>query len=139
VPTPKQNKTKCLVKVQAFDSNGDKIGVDQSDAPFTIEVLSVTSPQEGEPLTSRTDYNIEWDTNETRKPVDKVYLKYSKNGGTTWNPIAKIVGDNPEQYLWTIPDVNKTKNECTIKVVLKNTNNKIVGKAVSDGFFTIEP
>jgi len=139
IPTRKQNKTKCLVKVQAFDSSGDKIGVDQSDAPFTIEVLTITSPEEGEPLKSGSAHTIEWDTNETRKPVGKVYLKYSKNGGTTWNPIAKIVGDNPEQYLWTVPDVNKTKNECMIKVVLKNSNNKIVAEAVSDDYFTIEP
>ena len=60
------------------------------------------------------------------------------NSGTTWKPIAKIVGDNPGQYLWAVPDVNKIKNKCMIKVVLKNANNKVVAKAKS-GYFAIEP
>jgi Zn-dependent metalloprotease len=36
VPFQKAIKTKCLVKVTAFNKKGGKIGVDKSDAPFTI-------------------------------------------------------------------------------------------------------
>lgn len=39
VPYVKANKTKCRVKVTAFDSKGAKVGVDRSALPFTIQAL----------------------------------------------------------------------------------------------------
>jgi bacillolysin len=39
VPNLKTTKTKCRVKVTAFDSKGAKIASDKSDLPFTIQAL----------------------------------------------------------------------------------------------------
>jgi len=39
VPTPNQNKTKCLVKVIGYDASEKMVGVDSSNSTFTIEVL----------------------------------------------------------------------------------------------------
>jgi hypothetical protein len=38
IPTLAKTKTTCLVKITGYNSNGRKVGVDKSDAPFTILV-----------------------------------------------------------------------------------------------------
>jgi len=138
VPAPKKNSKKCLVKVVAYD-DGKKIGVDKSDGVFTIEVVKVESPNGGETVASGDTVTIEWTTNETKKPVQKVKLFYTKNGGKTWTLIKKIKGSDPGSYDWTIPDVSKEKSKCKVKVVLIGENGKIFGKDVSDSYFTIVP
>ena len=139
VPTLKKNKNKCILKVIGYDESGEKLGTDTSDSPFTIEVLTVISPTEGDTLMSGGTQTITWTTNETKNPVNKVVLKYTKNGGKIWKKIDTIEGYDPESYVWTIPDVNKTKSKCRVKVVLKDENGKTVAKAVNDGYFTIQP
>jgi len=138
VPTPKKNQTNCLVKITAYDSKRNKIENDKSDAPFTIEVITIISPEEGEILTSGSPYTIEWMTQGTSRPENKVILKYSKNGGRNWKKIVTIKGDDPEQHFWPVPDVPKAKAKCKIMVVLKDADNKTVAKAKSR-YFTIEP
>jgi hypothetical protein len=138
VPTPRKNKKKCLVKVIGYDDSDAKVGADTSDAPFTIALVEVTSPSEGETLISEIPYTIEWDTYGTKRPVEKVKLLYTKNGGRTWNKIETLEGD-PGFYDWLVPDVAKTKSKCLVKVVLKDANGKTVGSDTSDGYFTIQP
>ena len=139
VPTPKKNQTNCLIKIAAYDSKGNKMENDKSNAPFTIEVITVISPGEGEILTSGGGpYTIEWTTQGTSRPENTVILKYSKNGGRNWKKIKTIEGDDPEQHFWTVPDVPKAKAKCKIMVVLKDADNKTVAKAKSR-YFTIEP
>jgi len=138
VPTPKKNQTNCLIKIAAYDSKGNKMENDKSNAPFTIEVITIISPEEGEILTSGSPYTIEWTTQGTSRPENKVILKYSKNGGRNWKKMVTIEGDDPEQHFWTVPDVPKAKAKCKIMVVLKDADNKTVAKAKSR-YFTIEP
>jgi len=138
VPTPRKNKTQCLVKVIGYDDSEEKVATDESNSAFTIAVVEVTSPNGGETLLSGTPYAIEWETYGTKKPVTKVVLKYTKNGGKTWNKI-QILGGNPGLYDWTVPGVPKTKSKCKVKVVLKDAKGNTVGSDTSDGYFTIEP
>lgn len=138
VPTPKKNKKKCLVKVIGYDGSDEKIGADKSDAPFTIAVVEVTSPNGGEVLISGDPHTITWTTNETKEPVTKVVLKYTKNGGKKWKKIDTLT-ENLGFYDWTVPDVPKTKNKCKVKVELKALSGKTVGSDTSDGYFTIQP
>jgi len=138
VPTPPKNKNKCLVKVIGFNASGKKVGADSSDAPFTIEVLTVTSPSGGEICTSGDPYTITWTTNGTKKPVEKVVLKYTKNGGKRWKKIEALT-ENMGTYDWTVPDVPKTKSKCLVTVVLKDKKGNTVASDASDGYFTIEP
>jgi len=138
VPTPPKNKTKCLVKVIGYDASDKKVGADKSDSTFTIEGLRVTSPNGGETLTGGGLHTITWQTNGTKKPVEKVVLKYTKNGGTKWKKIDTLT-ENTGSYDWTVPDVPKTKSKCLVKVLLKDANGKTVGSDMSDGYFTIEP
>jgi len=139
VPTPPKDKKKCLVKVIGYDGSDKKVGADKSDSTFTIEVVKVTYPDGGELLTSGDMPTITWTTNGTKKPVAKVVLKYTKNGGRTWKKITAIEGDNPGTHAWTVPDVSKTKSNCKVKVVLKDGKGNTVGSDTSDSYFTIEP
>jgi hypothetical protein len=136
VPTPSKNKKKCLVKVIGYEDSGAKIGVDKSDAMLTIEVVRVTTPNGGEALSSGSMYTITWITNETKKPVEKVNLFYSKNAGRTWKRMPTLPG-NPGRYEWTVAYVPKTKTRCRVKVVLKDAKGNTVGNDKSDGDFTI--
>jgi len=138
VPTPPKNKPKCLVKVIGYDALGKKLGADNSDAPFTIEVLTITSPNGGETLTSGSMHTIRWQTNGTKNPVEKVKLLYTKNGGKTWQTIETLTEDLGS-YDWTVPGgpVAKPKGRCRVQVVLKDAKGNTVGKDTSDGDFTI--
>jgi hypothetical protein len=140
VPTPTNNKKKCLVKVIGFDSKGKKVGADKSDTAFTIEVVKLTSPDGGEILTSGEQFQyITWATYGTKNPpVASVVLFYTLNGGTTWKRIDTLP-DNPGSYEWTVPPLGVTKNYCKVKVVLKDVSGISVGKDVSDSSFTIQP
>jgi hypothetical protein len=84
VPKPLKNKTSCLLKVTGYTSAGRKVGFDISDETFAIEVLTVTSPKEGDLLTSGQAHKITWTKNQTKRSVAKVKIYYTTNGGTTW-------------------------------------------------------
>jgi len=139
VPIPPKNKTECRVKVIGYDALAKKIGADRSDWAFTIEVVKLTSPNGGEILTSGDQHTITWTTNETKNPVEKVVLKYTKNGGRTWKKITAIEGDNPGTHAWTVPEVPEPKSKCLVKVVLKDAKGNTVSSDTSDVYFTIEP
>jgi hypothetical protein len=137
VPIPPKNKTECRVKVIGYDALAKKIGADRSDWAFTIEVVKVTYPNGGELLTSGDMPTITWTTHETKKPVEKVVLKYTKNGGKRWKKIETLT-ENTGTYDWTVPHVPKTKSKCLLKVVLKEGKGNTVASDTSDGYFTIE-
>jgi len=139
VPIPSANRKTCLVKVIGFRSDGLQIVADKSDSPFTIEVVKVTSPQEGRVLTSGSNCSVQWQTHETKKPVDRVTLTYTIDGGVTWKSISPPLVGNPETYDWKTPSLANRKTKCRAKVVLKDKSGNILGSDASNGFFTIEP
>jgi hypothetical protein len=139
VPKLDKNTNKCLVRVTGYRASGKKVGVDQSDAPFKIEVVSIAAPNGGETLTSGDTYNIEWNTYETKKPVFKILLKYTVNGGKKWKSIGTINGSNPGTYLWTVPAVSLTKGKCKVMLQLKDKKGNSIGSDTSDSYFSIEP
>jgi hypothetical protein len=145
VPIPWGNRKQCLIKVIAYDSYGKKIGEDESDYLFTIEVVKLTWPNGIEVLASNSTQTITWTTNATKKPVAKVRLYYTKDGGVTWNPICDpITGKcaltgNPGSYEWEVPTVGKWKDKCKVKVMLKDASGNILGEDASDRWFAIQP
>jgi hypothetical protein len=142
VPTPKQNQTKCLVKVIGKDGNGSNVGTATSDGPFSIEVIKVDSPNGGgATFTSGEVRSIVWTTNVTKGDVAKVILYVTLNDGAKWVKIVEIAdGSNPGAYdNWVVPDVTQSKTKCKVKVVLKNPNGDTIGSDVSDSYFTINP
>jgi hypothetical protein len=139
VPVPLKNTKSCRIKVSAYNSLNMKVKKDISDAPFTIEVVKVSSPDGTEVWTSGELRSITWKTNETIRPVAEVRLYYTKNNGITWLPITTITGSNPETYDWIVPPLPKTKTNCKVKVALKDIAEKSIGNDTSDYVFTIQP
>lgn len=137
VPVLTANKKKCLLRVIGYDVTFAKIGMGQSNAPFTIEVVRLRSPNGGEILTPSDSIKINWTTNTTRNTVGKVRLYYSKNGGIDWNLIGTVKGNNPETYDWKVPMVYRTKSNCKMMLVLMDYYGNSLGADTSDGFFTI--
>ena len=135
VPTFKENKTKCFVKVIGKDGSGS----DTSDGPFTIEVIRLDSPNGGATYTSGELRSITWTTNATKGDVDKVNLWYTLNDGAKWVKITTIPGSNPGTQDWILPNVTESKTKCKVKVVLVNKNGDTIGSDVSNSYFTIEP
>ena len=131
------NKKKCFVKVIAYDSANNKIGEDRSNLPFTIEVVKVNTPNGGESLTIGSTYNITWTTNHTIRPVNKVILQYSTDGGSTWKGIKTYTDTNPGSHAWKVPSTPSTN--CKVRVTLKDAGGATIGQDVSDSVFTITP
>jgi hypothetical protein len=148
VPSLTANKKSCLVKVVGYKANGVSVGNDRSDAPFTIEVLKLTSPDGGNTLYSGVTEVLTWRVNATKSEVASVKLYFTKNNGTTWLPITtlkpittpnSITGSDwpPVEHGWTVPDVPAEKTKCKVKVVLKSATGATLGSDVSDAVFTI--
>jgi hypothetical protein len=140
VPKPTKNRTKCLVKAVGFNGSGNRVGTDKSDAPFAIEVIRLTSPNAGEPpLTSGGQHTVTWTTNATKAPVDHIVLSYTLNNGRTWKRIDTTADSADDgSVIWNVPDVTSQKNNCRVKIVLKDISGNTVGSDASDGVFTIQ-
>jgi hypothetical protein len=138
VPPMPNNKKACRIKVVAYNDSNVKVGADVTDVPFAIEVVKVTSPNGGIPLTSGDTQLVEWYTNEPVRPVATVQLSYTTDGGITWKKMdGSLV--SPESFSWTVPTVLKEKKKCKVKVVLKDDKGRSVGSDLSDSFFSILP
>lgn len=139
-----ESGTRYYFALTAYDTSGNESdyseevsGIPESSLD-PLEVVRVTSPNGGETLVSGSTYTITWITNGTEKPVAKVILRYTRNGGRTWKRMDTLT-DNTGSYDWTLPNVRRTKTRCKAKVVLKSTNGKRLGNDTSDGYFTIGP
>jgi len=139
VPLQTDNQPNCMIKVVSYGPNGVKLGQDQSDRVFTIEVVKQVLPNGGETWTSGSQYGILWTTNGTMATVANVQLFYAIDGGRTWKTINTLTG-NPGYYLWTVPTAGTVPmTKCKVKVVLKDAIGTTLGSDVSDGLFTIVP
>jgi hypothetical protein len=137
VPTLKKTTTSCLIKITGFSSKNSKAGVDKSNVPFTIEVVKITSPVSGNIVPGGGSHNITWNTNGVGGVVAGVVLKYSLNGGLTWQTIGTVSG-NPEGVLWNVPMVAKPKiDKCRIKLLLKDNTGSTIAVGLSD-YVTIQ-
>jgi hypothetical protein len=136
VPLLAANTDKCLFKVTGFTDQNRKVGLDVSDAMFSIEVVRVTAPNGGETLTEGVAYPVTWVTRATLRPVTSVTVQYSINGGRTWKLAGTTVG-NPGTLNWVPPSVTVTQTNCRIRIILKDSAKVKVGQDMSDGVFTI--
>ncbi len=143
LPPSTGNKTKCLLKVVAYNDRNVKIGEDTSDTPFAIEVVKLDSPDGGVPLSAGDETSVTWTMYETAQPITKILLYLTKDGETTWKLFDTLKGifpPGPDSHPWTVPSVGtKAKTKCKVKIVLKDEKGVTRGQDVSDAFFTIEP
>ena len=138
VPALTANTLKGKVRVIARTASNAKAGVDPSDAPFTIEVMRLDSPNGGESLTSGATATIRWTTNATVRPVAKTKVLYSINGGSSWKAITTLNG-NPGTLDWTVLTVTAAKTNCKVRVILQDQAGATLGKDDSNLKFTVNP
>jgi hypothetical protein len=139
VPLLKKNKSKCLIKLTAFDASGKKLGSAKSDGPFTIEALTITDPTSNDTCASGQPCQIAWNRSEHINAYTGK-LSYSTNGGVTWKLLKteeRITGSDTS-YSW-VPAVRTTKRNCKVKLVFKNDKGVIVGTATSSKFTITGP
>jgi hypothetical protein len=134
VPLLSKNKNKCLIKLVAFDTSGNRLGSDISDGPFMIEALTITNPTNEDTCTSGQPCLISWNRSDYID-AHTGRLWYSTNGGITWRFITDLTGSDTS-YPWT-PTVKTTKNNCKVKLVYRDDMGKNVGTAISRGKFKI--
>ncbi|MFN3533440.1 MAG: hypothetical protein ACK41Q_13175 [Candidatus Brocadia sp.] len=95
--------------------------------------IEVIAPRGGEVITSESTFTIQWTAPQS---MVKFNLAYSLDNGHSWEKIAKNVEGT--SYDWDVPDVNRTKEKCLIKLTGFDAFGKKRGKGRSDSTFTIE-
>jgi hypothetical protein len=138
VPLVTKNKASYRVHIKAYDSRNKKIGYNQSEHEFSIEVARITKPSLGNVCTSGQICTIRW-TRSEYIPVTFIELSYSLNAGRTWTKIPDILSQSANSFDWVTPLTDMSYTRCKIRVVLKNSNGRKIGSVVSDGEFTIQP
>ncbi|MCP4156352.1 MAG: hypothetical protein GY757_52045, partial [bacterium] len=123
---PALDSANCLVRVSSGTTS------DVSNNSFTIFTqpsITVTSPNGGEQWVNLTTNQITWST---LGPVGNVKIEYTKNG-RRWKLITSSTA-NDGSYSWYIPNVNKDKTKCTVRIT------EVSGSAIdtSDTYFTIK-
>ncbi len=138
VPSPGQNKKNCLVRISAFGVGGDLLAIDESNAPFTIEVVRLDAPNGGQVWTSGETHTVSWTVNQTARDVDSVLLQFSQDHGATWEDLVTLPGD-ATTYDWAVTAVARKRRYCLVRVVLKDIDGKGLGKDSSNAVFTVLP
>ena len=147
VPTVRGNKTNVKVQVTGYNASGVAVGTDVSNATFSIDVVTVTSPAAGSSWSSgvgQAFVPVTWVANPAAGVVKAIVIDYSKNNGTTWLPITTL--DNTSglyntggTYNWQIqPTVPSNKPNSFVRVTLKDAGGNVIARDRS-GKFTITP
>jgi len=139
VPAISNNNKRAMIRVIGYNASNVQVGLDRSDAPFTIEVVKVTSPNNsGLVFTSGSPWQITWNTYLTVQPVASTVVQYSINGGLSWRTLATLSG-NPGVYNGNVPVVTTTTTRGLVRVILRSSRNTVIGFDTSDNLFTINP
>ena len=133
VPTPVKNSTKAVVKVIGFNAANARLGADNSDATFTIDVVSITAPVLNETVTKGGVYPVAWTTNGTQGPVISATVFYTFGTSGIWKRANGTVIDPLGSFDWNVP-TPATGKTAKLKVVLKDASGVTVGNAVSKTF-----
>jgi hypothetical protein len=97
-----------------------------------LPAIVLTSPNGGEVIPSGGNHLITWDSNPGVTTVD---IQYSLNSGFTWTYIARNISGN--SFNWTLPAIPKN-SKALVKVIGKDSSNKILGSDKSNTTFLIE-
>jgi len=134
VPVLRSNKKACLLKVTGYDISGSKVGANRSDAPFTIEVASITAPIKDEIVPgSTTAYPVTWITNGISEDVSSAQVFYTSGNAGTWKKALGTVTNPRTSFDWDVPSPTKPI-KAKLKVVFKDASGKKLATAISSVF-----
>jgi hypothetical protein len=111
---PVESSYQCRIKVT---STANKEITDISDNTFTIAVLELLTPVDGETLLSGSPYNITWNA----AGIANVKLDYTTDEGNSWVSIVASVGALVGKYSWTLPSDNIQQGRVRVSDVTKSS------------------
>jgi hypothetical protein len=95
--------------------------------------VTLMTPDGGETIDAGAMYPIGW----LPHPDAASYsLKYSRNNGRTWMPIAQNYA-SPDTYNWWVPVPGNNKANCLVKIAGYDAEGKLVGTDISKAPFAI--
>jgi hypothetical protein len=125
---PALDSDNCLVRV----SDTETAASDTSNGTFAIwqePSITVTAPNGGENWPMYSTQNITWTST---GPIAYVKIEHTENGGKKWETITSLTA-NSGSYQWTLPWVNKNKDECLVRITASDDS----ATDTSDAYFTI--
>jgi hypothetical protein len=144
IPPPASNKNnKVLVRIRAFNAANTRLAVDKSDAPASIVVVRLITPNGNEMLTVGSPYTIKWEIEGTKRPVAKIRLEYMRMyPDGSWHKVAAIKGTDPGSFDWTVPPLAEpvvARYTARVRVMLYDQSGGLIGRDISDNDFYIQP
>jgi len=104
---PEVSSYQCLVRISGVSDNNI---VDMSDNVFTIAVIDLITPIDGETILSSSAYNITWRSS----GITNMKIEYTLNQGVVWITIAQSVSALTGVYAWSVP--SGSMPQCRIKI-----------------------
>lgn len=141
-PVSAANVRSAWIRVVGFSAAGAVVASDRSDAPFSIDVVDVRRPASNAQLVGGTAATVSWRLGKTVRPVARVRVLLSRNGGTTYAQIASLNapgGVAPLSFAWPVPIYALSYDACRIKVELRDGAGLAIGADTSPGSFAIAP
>jgi len=93
IPSDVQNRTKCLIRILAYDFKKNFIEKDSSYSYFTVEIVKIIAPLDYEVITNSNNYLITWQTYETIVLPYKTFIYFTRDNGFTWKRLAVLDGN----------------------------------------------
>ena len=123
---PNAPSKRCFLRIRNYE-NSSVYAISDS---FSIEPqkIYITSPKKSDSLIIGRKYFITWDYTGDFSNVD---IKYSPDGGTTWNDVV-VSATNNQSYEWTIPN---TPSDNALLEVINSANDSVIG--ISDTFHIV--
>jgi hypothetical protein len=147
VPAVRNNQKNVKVQVTGYKANGAVVGSDVSNATFSIDVVTVTSPAAGQTWSSgvgQLAVPVTWVSYAPAGVVKAIVIDYSKNNGGKWLPVTTLdntggLYDTGGTFNWQIdPTVPSNKPKSFVRVTLKDAAGNVFARDKS-GKFTITP
>jgi hypothetical protein len=144
VPAPATGNVtaKCKIKVIAYNSSNVAVSNSMSKKGFSIEVLRVTSPGDGEIINPKLGpYGIHY-TIYGRDDAASATFSFSTTGGSSWISSATVTAPlsaGGHSYDWTVPFQTVLQSKCRVKVDIRNNAGLLLASDMNNVNFSILP
>jgi len=132
---PTINSTTCQVLIQMLDTADNVICQDITNGVFTIQTLTVVSPNGGEVWNSGSYQVIKWQTTNNIN-FSSYRLLLSVDGGYFYNDtIVSNIPPGDSEYLWLVIPIDGMT--CQLKAQALNASGQVICEDASNAYFII--
>lgn len=123
-PATKKNLPGCRFQIAAYDSSR-LIGVNTL-APFSVEIVTIESPQTGENLVGGSLVDVAWRLGTPVRAVRRIVIQRSADHGRTWRRIKTLAPD-ARSWQWQLPVYARAKADWRLRVRLFDRAGAVIG------------